>query len=285
MNYRHIYHAGNFADVAKHAVLAMIIECLKQKDAPFRVIDTHAGIGGYDLSSEEAQKTGEWLGGIGRLIGPNAGPLPPDIADLIEPYLAVVRAANPPGVLAQYPGSPQIARALLRPQDILVANELHPEDGARLRRSFGRDDQVKVLALDGWMAVKSLLPPKERRGVILIDPPFEQPGEFDRLVDALAQGTKRFANGIYMLWYPIKEPAAVDSFIRRLSGLGLPKLLRVELLLAPAAGDGSPDRLAGSGLIVHNPPYRLDERLDRLLPWLAERLGNGRGRCVVERMG
>src|SRR3990170_5575144 len=163
MNYRHAYHAGNFADVLKHAVLALVIEHLKRKPAPFRVIDTHAGVGLYDLSGAEAATTGEWRDGIGRLFG---AALAKPVAELLAPYFSVVRQENPSGRLERYPGSPLIARRLLRRGDRLIANELHPEDGDSLRRLFAGDPQTKVLALDGWVALKALLPPKERRGVV-----------------------------------------------------------------------------------------------------------------------
>lgn len=283
MNYRHIYHAGNFADVVKHAVLALVIEHLKLKDAPFRVIDTHAGPGSYDLGSENAQRTGEWLGGIGRLMGAGALPIPPQVAPLLAPYLGAVRAYNQPGLLTRYPGSPRIARALMRPQDRLVVNELHPEDGAELRRAFGRDAQVKVMDLDGWVALKALLPPRERRGVILIDPPFEVGGELLRMAAALEEAVKRFATGIYILWYPIKDRSALRGFNRRLGESGVGRLLQVELELAES--DGA-DRLIGSGLIIHNPPYRLEENLSQLLPFLAQRLAFDRkGRWNIVQIG
>jgi 23S rRNA (adenine2030-N6)-methyltransferase len=283
MNYRHIYHAGNFADVLKHVVLTLVIEHLKAKEAPFRVIDTHAGPGIYDLGSENAQKTGEWLGGIGRLLGPASPPIPPPMAALLAPYLGAVGAFNQPGLLTRYPGSPRIARALMRPQDRLVVNELHPEDCAELRRVFGRDPQAKVMDLDGWVALKALLPPIERRGVILIDPPYEAGGELMRMAAALEEAVTRFATGIYILWYPIKDRSALRIFNRRLSDSGLPKLLQVELELADTEGA---DRLSGSGLIIHNPPYQLEENLARLLPWLAQRLMIDRkGRWEVNRLG
>ena len=188
MNYRHAYHAGNFADVLKHLVLALVIDYMRRKEAPFRVIDTHAGCGRYALGSIQAGKTGEWRGGIGRLLGPDSKPLPPDVAKVMRPYLDAVRAENPAPPLEVYPGSPLIARHLMREQDVLVANELHPEDHADLKSAIGRDRRVKLLALDGWVALKSLLPPKERRGVVLIDPPFEQEGEFDRLSGGVGRG-------------------------------------------------------------------------------------------------
>ncbi len=276
MNYRHIYHAGNFADVVKHAVLTLVIERLKLKDAPFRVIDTHAGIGGYDLGSQAAQKTGEWLTGIGRLIGFDVEPLPAPAAALLAPYLDAVRALNPPGEIIRYPGSPRLARALLRPQDRLIANELHPQDAVSLRGAFARDKLTQVMELDGWVALKAQLPPKERRGVILVDPPFEAPGEHDRLVEALEEGARRFATGIYLLWYPIKDVAQIRAFKRRLAATALPKLMCLELMVREPR---DPRQLNGSGLVILNPPYELDAALAVLMPVLVNRLaieGSGR---------
>ncbi len=280
MNYRHSYHAGNFADVLKHATLALVIEHLKRKPAPFRVIDTHAGAGLYELDKGPAEKTGEWRQGIGRLLGREAGPLPDSVEELLAPYLAAVAAENIPGELNLYPGSPRLTRTLLRPQDRLIANELHPEDGQLLKELFGRDSQTKVLQLDGWMALKSLLPPKERRGVILIDPPFEEPGELERLKKGLLEAAERFPTGVYLLWYPIKDAKLIAAFHESLAGLGLPKLLAAELMIRPPH---VVTRLNGAGLVVLNPPFQLDETLARLLPFLAERLGQEPGAgCRVE---
>lgn len=274
MNYRHIYHAGNFADVVKHATLALIVEHLKLKDTPFRVIDTHAGIGRYDLNAVEAVKTGEWRDGIGRLLG---APLPDKIAQILAPYLFAVAFENPgqaPGsVLASYPGSPLIARYLMRAGDTLVANELHPEDHAALADAFARDKHVKVMNLDGWVALKALLPPKERRGVVLIDPPFEEPGELSRLVQSLQEAHRRFATGTIVMWYPVKETRPVFAFRRELAGTGLEKLLSVELIVKAPDGIG----LSGCGLVILNPPYSLKAKLECLVPFLAERLALGPG--------
>jgi 23S rRNA (adenine2030-N6)-methyltransferase len=266
MNYRHGYHAGNFGDVLKHAVLALVIEHLKKKPSPFRIIDTHAGTGLYDLASVEAQKTGEWRGGIGRLWGET---LPPPVAEILAPYLRAVSAENPDGVLARYPGSPRIARYLMRPDDILAVNELHLQDFEELKALFSRDRQTRVLGLDGWVAIKSLLPPKERRGVVLIDPPFEVPGEFTRLVEGLREAVRRFATGTVLLWYPIKEEREALRFQRQILKTGLPKLYSVELFTRPA---NNPNELSGTGLIILNPPFTLGPMLDVLLPFLAERL-------------
>lgn len=271
MNYRHAYHAGNFADVLKHLVLTLVIEHLKLKPGPFRVIDTHAGAGRYDLSSVAALKTGEWQDGIGRLLG---APMPPEVAGIFAPYLAVVEAGNCGGPLLAYPGSPMIARRLIRRGDALVANELHPEDRAELDALFAKDGQVKVLGLDAWVALKSLLPPKERRGVILVDPPFEEPGELARLVRGLEEAAIRFATGTVVLWYPIKDERSIFGFRREIEALGLPKVLSAELFVRRSSEDAP---LIGTGLIVFNPPFTLAAKLKSALPFLAERLALDQG--------
>ncbi|WP_404926993.1 23S rRNA (adenine(2030)-N(6))-methyltransferase RlmJ [Mesorhizobium sp. ORM16] len=262
MNYRHAYHAGNFADVLKHVVLTRLLEYLKQKDKAFRVIDTHAGIGRYDLSSPEAQKTGEWQGGIGRLV--DAAP-EAQAAMLLAPYLDAVRACNADGQLKKYPGSPLVARHLLRKQDRLSAIELHPKDVAKLKTEFAGDFQTRVIELDGWLALGAHLPPKEKRGLVLIDPPFEEEGEFGRLVDGLAKAYKRWPGGIYALWYPIKDRKAVIGFRKALKETGVPKLLDIEFEIRPASQAPSLD---GSGLVVANPPFTLEGELRILLPAL-----------------
>jgi 23S rRNA (adenine2030-N6)-methyltransferase len=262
MNYRHAYHAGNFADVVKHAVLARIVEYLKQKDKAFRVIDTHAGIGLYDLSSSEAGKTGEWHGGIGRVTGAN---LDPKLEAFLAPYLDAVRAANAQGGLVHYPGSPFVARHLLRKQDRLSAIELHPQDAARLKSVFAGDIQVKVIELDGWLALGAHLPPKEKRGLVLVDPPFEQAGEFDRLLNGLSKAHQRWPGGIYALWYPIKDRDAVAGFRRGLAESGIPKILDIGFDIRLP---GREPRLDGSGMVVVNPPFTLEEELRGALPAL-----------------
>ncbi|MGX5849993.1 23S rRNA (adenine(2030)-N(6))-methyltransferase RlmJ [Mesorhizobium sp. PL10] len=262
MNYRHAYHAGNFADVVKHVVLSLLLDYLKQKDKAFRVIDTHAGIGRYDLSSTEAQKTGEWQGGIGRLIG---APLDKSAAALLTPYLEVVRSLNADGGVKKYPGSPLIARHLMRKQDRLSAIELHGDDAARLKTLFAGDFQTRVIELDGWLALGAHLPPKEKRGVVLIDPPFEEAGEFDRLVDGMQRAHKRWPGGIYALWYPIKDRKAIIAFRKALKQSGVPKLLDIEFEIRPASREPSLD---GSGMVVVNPPFTLERDLRIVLPAL-----------------
>lgn len=273
MNYRHAFHAGNFADVLKHATLTLVIEHLKLKPAPFRVIDTHAGTGLYDLTSSEAQRTGEWLAGIGRLMGP--GPLPPTIADLLQPYLESVRGQNPVAVdeIRTYPGSPALALSLMRSGDRLIANELHPEDRRALEAAIDRDSRAKVMGIDGWQALKALLPPRERRGAVLIDPPFEQPGELERLAEGLQEALQRFATGIYLLWLPVKDTRQAQRFYAAVANSGASKALLAELSIRSIGTGG----LTATAIVVVNPPYRLDEKLRTLLPFLAERLAQGQG--------
>jgi 23S rRNA (adenine2030-N6)-methyltransferase len=266
MNYRHAFHAGNFADVVKHAVLARIITHLKEKPAAFRVIDTHAGAGLYDLSGPEASRTGEWRLGIARL---RAAQLAPDVRALLAPYLDAVAALNPGADLKAYPGSPALARSLLRDQDRLVACELEP-DAARALAGFVHGDvRAKAVEIDGYTALKAYVPPKERRGLVLIDPPYEQPDEFERLALALAAAHRKWPTGVYALWYPIKNPRETAAFARSIAASGIARVLRAELNVARADNE----RLGGSGLIVVNPPWRLEQELSVLLPALAQVLG------------
>ncbi|RUV70758.1 MAG: 23S rRNA (adenine(2030)-N(6))-methyltransferase RlmJ [Mesorhizobium sp.] len=262
MNYHHAYHAGNFADVVKHVVLSRLVEYLKQKDKAFRVIDTHAGIGRYDLSSTEAQKTGEWQGGISRLFD---AALDAPAAALLAPYLEAVRSLNSEAGLKKYPGSPLIARHLMRKQDRLSAIELHRQDAAKLRALFAGDFQTRVIELDGWLALGAHLPPKEKRGLVLVDPPFEEEGEFDRLVDGLRKAHKRWPGGIYALWYPVKDRKAVIAFRKALVQSGVPKLLDIGFEIRPPSAEPSLD---GSGMVVVNPPFTLERELRTLLPAL-----------------
>lgn len=274
MNYRHAYHAGNFADVLKHATLALIIEHLKAKPTPFRVIDTHAGRGLYDLQSVEAGKTGEWSDGIGRLL---AEPLPPAVEHLFAPYLSAVDACNGGADakrLVRYPGSPAIVHHLMRDCDKLVASELHPIESIALSQHFAQDRRVKVLELDGWVVLKANLPPPERRGVIVVDPPFEEPGEFHRMVLALDDARRRFETGIMMMWYPIKDDREVGRFRQDIAMPGkYERILDVELMVKSPDGHGLP----GCGLVIKNPPFELDLKLSKIAGFLAERLGRCRG--------
>ncbi len=273
MNYRHAFHAGNFADVLKHAVLCRILVYLRQKPAPFRVIDTHAGAGGYDLTGPEATRSGEWRAGIARV---REAARASDLHALLAPYLDAVAALNPGPGLGIYPGSPLLARAFLRPQDRLIACELEPVAAGALATALRRDSRSKALQIDGWTALAAYVPPKERRGLVLIDPPFEQPGEFARLAGALATAHRKWPTGIYLLWYPIKDREETRAFEHRLARSGIGKMLRAELTLAPPHPDAP---LSATGLIVVNPPWTLPEELARILaglqPVLVQREGEG----------
>ena len=275
MNYRHAFHAGGFVDVMKHVTLTRLIEYLKLKPAAFRLIDTHAGIGRYSLTGEEARRSPEWMDGIGKLL---KAKLPDEPAALIQPYLDVVASENRNGTLARYPGSPLIARKLFRPQDRLSALELHPADYRKLRDLFEGDIQVRVTELDGWLALNAYLPPKERRGLVLVDPPFEEEGEWERLVDGLSKAHRKWSSGLFMLWYPLKEPREVNAFVADLKSTGITRMLRAELLIKPAVA-GS---LYGSGLILVNPPFTLEAELKLIFPALNTGLAAGRGGQRIE---
>src|SRR6478736_289961 len=214
MNYRHAFHAGNFADVIKHIVLARIITYLHDKPGAFRVIDTHAGAGLYDLESDEARRSGEWLTGIARLMQAR---LSNDAVALAKPYLDIVRAYNPKGELKAYPGSPLITRGLLRPQDRLVACELEPKARKALIGVLRRDTQARVVDLDGWTALPAFVPPKERRGLVLIDPPYEQKDEFERLADGFTEAFAKWPSGSYLLWYPVKSRRVTEELARQVA--------------------------------------------------------------------
>jgi 23S rRNA (adenine2030-N6)-methyltransferase len=277
MNYRHSFHAGNFADVMKHVILARILDYLKRKDAAFRVIDTHAGAGIYQLGTGNAAKTGEWRDGIGRVMDAE---MSAEVKALLQPFLDAVAAVNPAGELRQYPGSPAIARHMLRDQDRLTAIELHDQDEKLLANQFAGDFQVRVIHLDGWLSLGAHVPPKEKRGLVLIDPPFEEEGEFGRLTRGLMKAHKRWQGGIYALWYPLKDRKAVTRFHSELSALGIPKILRAGLMLRDWS---TPPRLNGSGMIIVNPPFTLEAEMNAILPELARILGDqGHGRFEVE---
>ncbi|TWC00541.1 23S rRNA (adenine2030-N6)-methyltransferase [Bradyrhizobium macuxiense] len=274
MNYRHAFHAGSFADVIKHIVLVRMLTYLQEKQAPFRVIDTHAGAGIYDLTSSEAQRGGEWLTGIARLMQAR---LSDKALPLIGPYLDIVRAFNPRGELKTYPGSPLIARALLRPQDRLTACELEPGARKQLIDALRRDAQARVVDLDGWMALPAFVPPNERRGLVLIDPPFEAKDEFERLASAFTEAHAKWPTGAYLLWYPVKSRRATDDLARSVatataSSRPAGKCLRLEFSVAPQESDAG---LVSTGLLIVNPPWTLANELKIILPELEKPLGQG----------
>jgi 23S rRNA (adenine2030-N6)-methyltransferase len=274
MNYRHAFHAGGFADVIKHIVLVRILTYLQEKPAAFRVIDTHAGAGIYDLTSDEARRGGEWLTGIARLMQARFSET---TLPLLKPYLDIVRAFNPNRDLQAYPGSPLMARALLRPQDRLTACEVEPKARKHLIDALRRDTQARVVDLDGWLALPAFVPPNERRGLVLVDPPFEAKDEFERLASGFAQAFAKWPTGSYLLWYPVKSRRATDNLARHvadIAGAGRPatKCLRLEFSVAPQAEGGG---LISAGLLVVNPPWTLMGELKAILPELEKPLGQG----------
>ena len=276
MNYRHAYHAGNHADVLKHIVLTRVIEHLKKKDKPFRVIDAHAGIGLYDLSGIEAGKTREWESGIGKMLALFA----PEVEALIAPYRQVIGELNSGGVLSTYPGSPELALRLMRLGDSLIANELHPEDAMALERHVTGDRRVKVTTLDAGICIKAHLPPPERRGIVLIDPPYEAKTETERALRMLAHGLRRFAQGVFVLWYPLKADPIAEVLTAEITALGVAATLKVEMRVREAFTGGG---LAGSGLLIVNTPWKLDAELRVIVPAMAQRLGLGDwGQATVE---
>nr|WP_319388262.1 23S rRNA (adenine(2030)-N(6))-methyltransferase RlmJ [uncultured Cohaesibacter sp.] len=279
MNYRHIYHAGNFADCLKHIVLTRILQYLQKKDKGYFVLDTHAGIGQYDLSSEEARKTGEWQDGIGRLLALDRKTLSPVVAGIMSPYLDIIERLNPDGELTLYPGSPKLVAMMARPVDRATFIEKHPADAETLQRAMGRNHQLHVREDDGWVALRADLPPAERRGIVLVDPPFEEKDEYVRMVEAFLHGYRRWATGIYCLWYPIKARRDVDDAAQILADSGIDNILRAELVIQKL---DTAKRLNGTGLFIINPPYTLHDELKALLPLLADTFGQTARRSTVE---
>jgi len=275
MNYRHGFHAGNFADVFKHAILTRILVYLTRKDAPLRYIDTHAGAGRYDLASEAAKRSPEWRDGVARVV--KARP-PAEVAALLRPYLDAVGPCDGDGRPAAYPGSPALAQSLLRPQDRLALCEAHPEERAALIAALGRDRRLSIVATDGYVALNAYVPPKERRGLVLIDPPFEEPDEGARIEAALAGALTKWPRGTYALWRPIKASLDDARFLNGIAALGAPNILRLELDVgAVAPGAHSPNPLSRTGLLVVNPPFELIAEARVLMPWLAQALKRAAG--------
>ena len=267
MNYRHAFHAGNHADCLKHALLLLLLDALKRKDAPFAVLDTHAGRGIYDLSAAEAARTGEAARGALRLA---------DVAD--GPLLPFIEALRAQGFPARYPGSPALIRAALRPQDRLACCELHPEDHAALRAHFARDRQVAVHRRDAYEAIRALTPFPERRGLVLLDPPFEEDAEFDRLAAAIAELQRRFRAGIVVAWYPVKHRAPVRDFHDALRAAGVRDVIAAELWLREPT---DPRRLNGSGLVVVNAPFGFEDAAREVLAALLAALESEDGAGVA----
>ena len=271
INYRHAFHAGNFADVLKHAVLARVLVYLTRKESPFRFIDTHAGAGRFDLMSQEAKRSPEWREGVARVL--TASP-PAPVAEFLRPYLEAVGPHDADGRPLSYPGSPAIAQTLMRPQDRLALCEANPEEREALIAALGRDGRLSIVGTDGYVALNAYLPPKERRGLVLIDPPFEAPNEADAVERALERALRKWPTGIYVAWRPIREAQADAHFLNSIAALGAPNILRLELDIGsgPVGAHGQ-EPLARAGLLVVNPPHTLIDEARALMPWLAQTLG------------
>jgi 23S rRNA (adenine2030-N6)-methyltransferase len=266
--YRHLFHAGNFADVFKHSLLCRLVLGLEKKDSPFVVLDTHAGVGRYDLTHEWALKNAEFRHGIALVWGRS------DVPDLFIPYFDAIRGENSAGSLRFYPGSPRIARRLLRSADRMVLVELNKKDCQSLGALFSGDRQTMVHLMDGYQALKAFLPPKERRGLIFIDSSFDRAREFQRLANGLAEAHRRFATGIYGLWYPLMEQVALTAFERQITATGIRKILQLELSVMP---EGHGEGMRGCGLLVVNPPFGFEEEARAMLAWLQPLLSRDGG--------
>jgi 23S rRNA (adenine2030-N6)-methyltransferase len=266
--YRHLFHAGNFADVFKHSLLARLVLALQKKDKPFFVLDTHAGIGRYDLSHEWAQKNAEYKDGIAMIWGRK------DVPGEFIPYFDAIKGENSANALRFYPGSPRVVRRLLRPVDRMVLVELNKKDCENLAGLFGGDRQTAVHLMDGYQSLRAFLPPKERRGLIFIDSSFDRAREFDRLTTGLEEAYRRFATGVYSLWYPLMEPLAMRAFERGLVATGIGKILQLEISVQSEDWSGN---MRGCGMLVVNPPFGFEAEARSMLKWLQPMLSRGDG--------
>ncbi|EPU3935483.1 MULTISPECIES: 23S rRNA (adenine(2030)-N(6))-methyltransferase RlmJ [Morganella] len=274
LSYRHSFHAGNHADVLKHTVQSLIIESLKEKDKPFLYLDTHAGAGRYQLSGEHAERTGEYLEGIARIWAQESVP------EELKTYLEAVSALNPRGDLRFYPGSPLIAAHLLRDHDKLNISELHPSDFPLLRNEFSRDNRARVVREDGYQQLKSQLPPSSRRGFVLIDPPYELKSDYQAVVKGIQEGHRRFATGTYAVWYPVVLRQQIKRMVKDFQATGIRKILQIELAVRP---DSDQRGMTASGMIVINPPWKLESQMKSVLPWLHNVLvPEGTGHTLVD---
>ncbi|OTA19509.1 ribosomal RNA large subunit methyltransferase J [Xenorhabdus beddingii] len=274
LSYRHSFHAGNHADVLKHTVQSLIIESLKTKEKPFLYLDTHSGAGRYQLSGEHAERTGEYLDGIARVWQRD------DIPEELSAYINVVKTLNSHGSLRYYPGSPLIARHLLREYDELNLSELHSSDFPLLRTEFSRDNRTRVLRENGFQQLKSKLPPRSRRGFVLIDPSYELKSDYENVVHGIQEGYKRFATGTYALWYPVVLRQQIKRLVKNLKSTGIRNILQIELGVRP---DSDQRGMTASGMIVINPPWKLEQQMKAVLPWLHQVLvPEGTGHTLVE---
>jgi 23S rRNA (adenine2030-N6)-methyltransferase len=277
MNYRHHFHAGNFADVVKHALLIQLVRGLQRKEKGFLILDTHAGRGGYDLSvaawGDSLERKPEHPDGIGRLW--NRTDLPEALADYVSLVREYDRVRGGTGDVTRfYPGSPRLVQAITRAQDRLVLCEKHSDECESLRIEISRERRVSVQQLDGYTALRAMLPPPEKRALVLIDPPFEEQNEFAQIVDGLREGLRRLPAGTFAIWYPLTERARVDAFFEQLLMLNLPPTFTAEVTIA---GDDAPMKMKGCGLAVVNPPWQIDRAATPLLPWLADVLAQAPG--------
>ncbi|MWP49723.1 MULTISPECIES: 23S rRNA (adenine(2030)-N(6))-methyltransferase RlmJ [unclassified Gilliamella] len=263
LSYRHSYHAGNHADVLKHIVLTLCIESLKEKEKPFLYLDTHSGAGRYLLKSEHSEKTGEYLSGINLLWQQS------NVPELINTYISVLKRYNPFEEIKYYPGSPLIAKQLLREQDKLNLTELHPTDYPLLKQEFSKDKRTKVLREDGFAQLKSKLPPQSRRGIVLIDPSYEIKDDYQKIPIALLEAYKRFATGVYLIWYPVVSRTQTQKMIDNIVNLGIKRISQFELAIKP---DNNQKGMTASGMIVINSPWKLHEQMRTILPWLKKTL-------------
>lgn len=273
LSYRHSFHAGNHADVVKHIVQSLILSALQQKDKPFVYHDTHSGVGRYNLTHEWSEKTGEYKQGIARLWQQSQLP------EELNSYIDAIKQLNDDAELRYYPGSPRIAKAHLRTQDRMVLTELHPSDYPLLEQEFHRDRQVQIYKEDGFQRLKASLPPQERRGLVLIDPPYELAHEYRDVVKAIAASYKRWATGIYAIWYPVVNRHDIDDMLEGLQGLGIRKILQIELGVNP---DTNERGMTASGMIVINPPWKLESQMQTLLPWLQQAIAPVTGHWKVD---
>lgn len=260
LSYRHSFHAGNHADVLKHVVLTLIINALKEKDKPFIYLDTHSGAGRYVLDSQASTKTEEFREGIERIWQQKD-----NAPALLSDYISVIRSYNNLDNLKFYPGSPLIAKQLLRPQDELFLSELHPADYPLLKKEFQKDERASVLRTDGFHQIKAKLPPASRRGLVLIDPAYEIKDDYQTVVSAIQEGYKRFATGTYALWYPVVRRQQIRKMVQALKDTGIRRILQIELAVKP---DNEQRGMTASGMIVVNPPWKLESQMKTLLPWL-----------------
>ncbi len=276
LSYRHSFHAGNHADVLKHTVLTLCINYLKEKDKPFLYLDTHSGAGRYLLQSEHAEKTAEYQTGIGRIWQQETLP------ELLTPYLSVLKYYNRTETLKYYPGSPLIAKQLLRDQDKLNLTEIHSTDYPLLRQEFLKDKRAKVLREDGFQQLKSKLPPQSRRGIILIDPSYEIKEDYQKIPKALLKGYKRFSTGIYLIWYPVVNRTQSQRMINQIVESGIKNILQIELAVQP---DNNQKGMTASGMIVINPPWKLQQEMKELLPWLSQQIDpNNIGHHIIKQL-